>query len=131
MGFFNNIFGSKQEQRSLNWKVLEDRTQLDHAIEISKEKPVVIFKHSTRCGISKMVLNQFQNNADFDEDQVLLLYLDLLAHRDISNEISERFGILHQSPQMIILQNAEVVHHSSHSAIVPSTVENIINPTQN
>jgi bacillithiol system protein YtxJ len=127
MGFFNNIFGSKQEQRSLNWKVLDDKIQIDHAIEVSREKPVVIFKHSTRCGISRMVLNQFQNNADFDEDQVLLLYLDLLEHRDISNDISERFGILHQSPQMIILKNADVVHHASHSAIVPSAVDQILN----
>jgi bacillithiol system protein YtxJ len=102
MGFFKNLFGSKQEQVSLNWKVLDDKGQIDNAIEVSNKKPVVIFKHSTRCGISRMVLNQFQNNADFDEDTVLLLYLDLLSHRDISDEISNRFGIMHQSPQMII-----------------------------
>jgi bacillithiol system protein YtxJ len=126
MGFFKNLFGSKQEQVSLNWKVLDDKGQIDNAIEVSNKKPVVIFKHSTRCGISRMVLNQFQNNADFDEDTVLLLYLDLLSHRDISDEISNRFGIMHQSPQMIILKNEDVVHHSSHSAIVPSTVNQIL-----
>lgn len=126
MSFLNKIFGSKNVGQSLNWKVLDDKMQIDHAIEASNEKPVVIFKHSTRCGISRMVLNQFQNNADFDEDRVLLLYLDLLAHRDISDEISNRFGILHQSPQLIILRNEEVVHHSSHSAIVPSAVEQVL-----
>lgn len=127
MNFFNKIFGSKNEGQSLNWKTLDDVDQIDHAIEVSNEKPVVIFKHSTRCGISRMVLNQFQNNAEFDEEAVLLLYLDLLAHRNISDEIANRFGIMHQSPQMIILKDAEVVHHSSHSAIVPSTIENILN----
>lgn len=127
MGFFNNLFGSNQESQSLNWKVLDDKMQIDHAIEVSNEKPVVIFKHSTRCGISRMVLNQFQNNAEFDEEQVLLLYLDLLAHRAISDEISERFGIVHQSPQMIILKDENVVHHSSHSAIVPSAIDQILN----
>ncbi len=126
MSFLNKIFGSKNVGQSLNWKVLDDKMQIDHAIEASNEKPVVIFKHSTRCGISRMVLNQFQNNADFDENRVLLLYLDLLAHRDISDEISNRFGILHQSPQLIILRNEEVVHHSSHSAIVPSAVEQVL-----
>lgn len=126
MSFLNKIFGSKNVGQTLNWKVLDDKMQIDHAIEASNQKPVVIFKHSTRCGISRMVLNQFQNNADFDEDRVLLLYLDLLAHRDISDEISNRFGILHQSPQLIILRNEEVVHHSSHSAIVPSAVEQVL-----
>lgn len=129
MGFFSNLFSSKQEQQPLNWKVLDDALQIDKAIEVSTEKPVVIFKHSTRCGISRMVLKQFQNNAEFDEEAVLLLYLDLLAHRNISDEISNRFGILHQSPQMIILKDGEVVHHSSHSSIVPSAVDRILNDT--
>ncbi len=126
MGFLNNLFGSNKEQKSLDWKVLDDINQLDNLQELSKEKPVIIFKHSTRCGISRMVINQFQNNADFNEDAVLLLYLDLIAHRDISNAIAEKFGILHQSPQMIILYKGQVVHHSSHSAIVPSAVNRVL-----
>lgn len=126
MGFFETLFGSKQEQHTLDWKVLEDSNQLDDALNLSKDKPVVIFKHSTRCGISRMVLNQFENNADFDEDEVLLLYLDLLAHRDISDAISEKFGVLHQSPQMIILYNGQVVHHASHSAIVPAAINRVL-----
>ncbi|MBS3738426.1 bacillithiol system redox-active protein YtxJ [Mesohalobacter halotolerans] len=126
MGFLNTLFGAKQEQKSLDWKVLEEVKQLDNALTVSQEKPVVIFKHSTRCGISRMVLNQFQSNADFNEDAVLLLYLDLLAHRDISDAISEKFGILHQSPQLIILYKGQVVHHASHSAIVPGAVNRVL-----
>lgn len=126
MGILNSIFGSKQENKSLDWKVLEDINQLDNIMDLSKDKPVVIFKHSTSCGISRMVLNQFQNHADFDEDSVLLFYLDLLAHRDISNAISEKLGIQHQSPQMIILKQGQVVHHASHSAITPAAVNNVL-----
>ena len=126
MGFLNSIFGSKQQKKTLNWKVIEDVNQLDKAEKLSKEKPVVIYKHSTSCGISRMVLNQFQNNADFDEDAVLLLYLDLLAHRNISDAIAEKFGVMHQSPQMIILNKGQVVHHASHSAIVPGAVNRVL-----
>ena len=126
MGFFKDLLGSKKKHQQLNWKSLEDNLQIDNAIDLSFEKPVVIFKHSTRCGISRMVLNGFQNNADFDEEKVLLLYLDLLQYRDVSNEISKRFSIIHQSPQMIILKAGEVVHYSSHSAIVPSSVNAVI-----
>jgi len=127
MSFLKNIFNPNKKQNNLDWRKLENTNQLINAIEISHEKPVVIFKHSTRCGISRMVLNQFQNNAEFDEDKVLLLYLDLLAHRNISDEISNRFGIMHQSPQMIILKDEKVIHHSSHSAIVPSAVNQVLN----
>lgn len=129
MSIFKTIFGSKKEDKSLNWKILDDSNQLNEISSLSNQKPVVIFKHSTRCGISRMVLNQFQNNADFDEDAVVLLYLDLLENRDISNTISKKFGVLHQSPQMIIIKDGVVIHHASHSAIVPSTINNILAST--
>jgi bacillithiol system protein YtxJ len=126
MGVFKSLFGSKKEQRELNWKVLSESSQLDNAIQISNEKPVVIFKHSTRCGISRMVLNQFQNNADFNEDDVLLLYLDLIAYRAVSDEIAHRLGVLHQSPQLIILKNENVAFHASHYQAVPSAVNRVL-----
>lgn len=126
MSILNHFFGTNKEKLSLNWTIIEDRSQLDDAIELSYHKPVVIFKHSTRCGISKMVLNQFQSNAEFDENEVYLYFLDLLKFRNLSNEIAERFQVYHQSPQMIILKSGEVVHHSSHSEIVPSTINNLI-----
>jgi len=127
MGLLNNIFGSNANHKSLNWKILDDSLQLDQAIDISHLKPVVIFKHSTRCGISKMVLNQFENNAEFDDEKVELLFLDLLNHRNISSKIAAKFSVVHQSPQMIILKDGDVVHHSSHSAITPSTVDKFLN----
>lgn len=126
MGVFKSLFGSKKEQRELNWNVLNDMAQLDDAIKMSNEKPVVIFKHSTRCGISRMVLTQFQNNADFDEEQVHLLYLDLIAYRSISDEIAHRLGVLHQSPQLIILKNEKVVFHASHYQAVPAAVNRVL-----
>lgn len=126
MSVFKSLFGSKQEQRELNWVPIKDSADIDNAIERSNEKPVVIFKHSTRCGISRMVLNQFQNNADFDQDAVLLLYLDLLANRNISDEIAHRLGVFHQSPQLIILKNENVAFHASHYQAVPAAVNRVL-----
>jgi bacillithiol system protein YtxJ len=123
---FGSLFGKKNEEKHLNWKRLTEASQLDEIMDLSVAKPIVIFKHSTRCGISRMVLNQFEANADFNEDSVDLYYLDLLNYRSISNEISERFHVLHQSPQMLILSKGSVVHHSSHSEIVPSTINSIL-----
>lgn len=133
MGLFKNLFSSNSESKeklqnkpSLDWYKLTKVEQLDSLKQISNEKLVVIFKHSTRCGISRMVWNQFQASADFPKEQVELFYLDLLSYRDVSDAITQEFQVLHQSPQLILLQHEEVVHHASHSAIVPSVINQFL-----
>ena len=123
---FESLFGSKKVTKHLDWKRLTEMNQLNEIEVASSNKPVVIFKHSTRCGISRMVFNQFEANANYDENAIDLYYLDLLAYRTISNEISERFQVYHQSPQLIVIKNGKVVHHSSHAEVVPSIVNRIL-----
>jgi len=62
MGLISKLFGSSEpkEEKVLPWIPLNDLQQLNHIVEKSKTKTQVIFKHSTRCGISRMVMNQFQ-----------------------------------------------------------------------
>ena len=100
----------------MNWIALTDINQLNLIIEESNSKPVVIFKHSTRCIISKMALRGFESDYNFGDD-FLCYYLDLIANRDISNEIANRFGIEHQSPQILIIKNGVVVYNESHEGI--------------
>jgi bacillithiol system protein YtxJ len=71
----------------MNWNALTDLEQLNEIISLSNEKPVVIFKHSTRCSISRMALKQFENEFDLS-DKVTPYFLDLIAHREISNGIA-------------------------------------------
>ena len=108
---------AKEEIVETPWHVLSKVEQLDELVEESKNKPVAIFKHSTRCGISRMVLKQFEKNYDLDDNQLKLYFLDLLQNRDISNEIAARFKVHHESPQMIVLKDGEVIHHDSHQGI--------------
>ncbi|NER17526.1 bacillithiol system redox-active protein YtxJ [Spongiivirga citrea] len=121
MGFFNKLFNSddsgERSAKSVNWIPLNDMTQLDEIVEASKTKTVAIFKHSTRCGISSMVIRQFEGSYDIPEDVADVYYLDLLQFRPISNEIASRFGVFHQSPQLLIFRNGEVVFHTSHGDI--------------
>ncbi len=122
MSIFDKMFGGgeKEEKKepNLNWVSLVEVSQLDVAEMESEHQVVAILKHSTRCGISRMVLRQFENSYDLPEDAAVRLYfLDLLSYREISNEIARRFSVTHQSPQLIVLKNKEVVHHSSHQDI--------------
>jgi len=112
------MFGSSEpkEEKVLPWIPLDSINQLEIIAEKSKTKPQLIFKHSTRCGISRMVMNQFINQYDLDSN-VDLYYLDLLSYRDISNEVGYKFQVIHQSPQLLIIKNGVVVAHESHGGI--------------
>lgn len=123
MSFLNKLFGNSEEsdnkdtnQNSLHWNALTELKQLDFIAEESEEKPVVIFKHSTRCSISRMALKNFEREY-LDENEASLYFLDLLNHRDISNEIADRFHVIHQSPQLLLIKNGKSVYDVSHSEI--------------
>lgn len=120
MSFLKNIFGSsenqEQAQSKMQWNNLETISQLDEVVALSQEQAVVIFKHSTRCSISRMALKQFENEFDF-ADRVQPYFLDLIAFREVSNEIAARFGVVHQSPQLILIKQGKAVYDVSHSDI--------------
>ena len=120
MSLFSNFFGSSENQNTteskINWINLTDLSQLDEIILSSNAKQAVIFKHSTRCSISRMALKQFENEFNL-EGKVDAYFLDLLEHRDISTEIANRFGVYHQSPQLLLIKDGKSVYDVSHSDI--------------
>lgn len=119
MSFFSKMFNiedGENELPNMQWNHLEDIKELDQIVKDSFHLPVVIFKHSTRCSISRMALKQFEH--EFDLPHLLKPYfLDLLEHRDISNEIAARFGVLHQSPQIILIKDGKAIFDASHEQI--------------
>ncbi len=119
MSFFNKIFGSSEEEKSVQkfWNYIESEEDLNKAVEESFHKKVAIFKHSTRCHISKIVLRNFERQVENSDKEVEYYFLDLLTHRNLSNKIAEDFGIEHQSPQLIVLENGKAVKSASHQNI--------------
>jgi bacillithiol system protein YtxJ len=129
MGFLDKIFKGDGEEKEISktpWNNLETELELTKLKKESTEKVVVIFKHSTRCGISRMAKRQFESEFDYDDADVKLYYLDLITYRNISNKIAEMFGVFHESPQLIILKDGNVVHHASHSAISAESIQEYI-----
>jgi bacillithiol system protein YtxJ len=123
MSLFKNMFGDLEDsdtpKNNVNWKSLTNINQLDEIAALSAETPVAIFKHSTRCGVSRMVLRQFEN--EFRPDtKVTPYFLDLLAYRDVSNAISEKFNVMHQSPQLLLIKDGKSVYDASHGDISPA-----------
>src|SRR5688572_27707363 len=110
---------------TMNWITLTSPDQLEALRAESKNQPVIIFKHSTRCSISQTALNRLERNWKADEmASVKTYYLDLLSYREISNQIAEQLEVEHQSPQVIVLKNGAAIYDRSHFDIDFSSIKN-------
>lgn len=99
----------------MNWVSLINEQQLAEIVEKSKQHPVVIFKHSTRCSISNMAKARLEREKA--TENVAFYYLDLLQFRPISNKIAEDFHVHHESPQVLLIKNGECTYVESHNGI--------------
>ena len=128
MSILTNLFGNSEpttKNSNVAWRPLTDLGQLNEIINESTTTPVVIFKHSTRCSVSRMALKQFENEFNLTS-KVTPYFLDLLEHRDISNEIVIRFGVVHQSPQLILIKDGKAIYNASHSDIAAAELKQFV-----
>jgi bacillithiol system protein YtxJ len=98
--------------------IWEDFKSIENVDELSKTKKILIFKHSTRCSISSTALNRFERNwKDVYNTSIKLLYLDLIANRELSNVIAEHYKVTHESPQVLLILNGKCIYNKSHLEI--------------
>lgn len=121
MNILNHFFRKNktvtEKQSKIDWNVLQSVEQIKEIKEQSENNLIGIFKHSTRCGISSSVLNRF--NKMYPEDAVIkMYYLDILSYREVSDELSYTFQVIHQSPQLLLIKKQELILHASHYNIL-------------
>jgi bacillithiol system protein YtxJ len=107
----------------LNWIPLETEEQINQ-IKSQKETSV-IFKHSTRCNISNMVLRFFEKEWKH-MDGVSIYYLDLLAYRELSSKVAEEFQVYHESPQILVIKNGECILDASHQDVSAQEIVEVL-----
>lgn len=124
MSFFEKIFGGSNQSADQKpfWKNIKTEEDLAKAIEASYQHKIAIFKHSTSCFISKTVLRNFEKEVENSDQKVEVYYLDLLVYRPLSNKIAEDFGIRHESPQLIVIENGKPINNASHQDISLSQI---------
>jgi bacillithiol system protein YtxJ len=99
----------------MQWKNLTSEQDLQNAINHSGEKPVLLFKHSTRCSISRTTLDRLERNwKEADTEKITPYFLDLIQYRSVSNAIATQLNIEHESPQALVVYKNKVVYHASH-----------------
>jgi monothiol bacilliredoxin len=103
----SNLPGSKNSMDT-PFVTVTDTQSLQELLNRSRERPVVIFKHSTTCPISA---SAYREMAELEGEVALV---EVQRARDLSREIENRTGIEHESPQVIVLRNGKVVWNGSH-----------------
>jgi bacillithiol system protein YtxJ len=99
----------------MTWIQLESAEQLNNI----KQQPgySLIFKHSTRCSISMMAKRRFELDWANLPEEMPLYFLDLIQHRDISNQVAQVFQVHHESPQLLLIKDGECILDQSHGEI--------------
>ncbi len=125
MRFFTDFFENSDSEKpsQVAWRNLTDLGQLEELIALSHEKPILLFKHSSRCSISRFALKNFENDFDFSETQLQPYFLDVIESRSVSNACAQRFEVVHQSPQILLIKAGTCSYHESHEGIAVSALK--------
>ena len=101
----------------MNWKALNTFEDLEEIIKRSSQQPVLIYKHSTRCSLSSIVRSRLERSWKADPFDIEGHFLDLISFREVSNAVEDQFKVLHQSPQVLVIDQSKCIFHCSHLAI--------------
>ena len=117
MGFLKRLKDSQRSDIPESWTPISKIADLNQVDQASQEKPVMLFKHSVTCGISSGAKYRLESDWENLSSDLPCFYLDLLSHRDVSNAIAERYKVVHQSPQILIISGGESIYDTSHHNI--------------
>ena len=98
-------------------RVLTTPDDLDTAVAGSRLRPLLLLKHSLTCGTSTYAHEELEALMAQDAPPADACVVHVQTGRALSNAIAERFGIRHESPQVLLIANGQVVWHASHHRI--------------
>lgn len=109
---------------------LTHQEQVEELMNISnkpRNNGVLLFKHSPRCGVSLSAWKQLNNDWVYNTDEVAVYLINVIESRDISNKVSTLFEVQHESPQILLINNAQCVGNASHWEVSIETINGWIN----
>lgn len=119
------MFGSSGENNS-HWNVLAQKTDVDKVIQESRERPQLIYKHSSACGTSWFAKNELEHVMENLLETAEIHFVNVIHQRPVSNYIAEKLGVRHESPQVIIIFKGEVTWHVSHGGVNGTDVLSVL-----
>jgi bacillithiol system protein YtxJ len=102
---------------SKGFQEILDVDSLDRFLQQANETPAILFKHSNTCGISARAHRQMA-----EVEQAIGIIIVQNA-RPVSEEIVRRFGLSHETPQVLIVRGGDLLWNASHHNVSAPAVE--------
>ncbi len=106
---------------------LRELAELERLIAASDERPLLLFKHSYTCGVSAEALDELIAHLNAQPADVHYAMVTVQTHREVSNAVSQRLGVRHETPQALLVREGRVVWSASHFRVTADAVVNAIN----
>jgi bacillithiol system protein YtxJ len=102
---------------------LQHIDELDQLITESRQRPLLLFKHSYSCGISAEALDELVDHLNTDRfESIRYAMVTVQTHRDVSNAVSAKLGVRHETPQALVIRDGRVVWTASHFRVTAKAV---------
>jgi bacillithiol system protein YtxJ len=107
---------------------LQHIEQLDRLLSESHTRPLLLFKHSFSCGVSAEALDELIDhlNADIVAAGVpdpRYAIVTVQTHRDVSNAVSAKLGVRHETPQALLIRDGRVIWSASHFRVTADAMK--------
>jgi bacillithiol system protein YtxJ len=115
-----------------NLTSLEGVDELDHLLSETDTRPLLLFKHSYTCGISAEALDELVAHLNETSpenvrvDDLRYAMVTVQTHREVSNAVSSKLGVRHETPQALLVRNGRVVWAASHFRVTAAAVTRAI-----
>lgn len=113
-----NFFTNTENKAKMNWILADSADKIYEAEDLSQKERVLIFKYSTKCVISHIMKTLLQKEWAEGEMRMKTYLVNVIENHDLSNDIAQRFGVEHESPQVIILEKGKPVFTGAHGKVL-------------
>src|SRR5688500_16462078 len=105
---------------------LQQIDELDLLLTQSGSRPLLLFKHSYSCGISAEALDEILGHLESagtkPSDTAVYAMVTVQTHRDVSNAVTTRLGVRHETPQALLVRDGQVIWAASHFRVTAAAV---------
>lgn len=111
----------------MNWIITDSADRVYEAADLSNTERVLIFKYSHKCVINYTLKKLLEREWNEGEMNMKTYLVNVIDNRDISNDITKKFGVEHQSPQILIIENGKSIASFSHGKVLFSNLKQFAN----
>ena len=99
---------------------------LDRLLAQTADRPLLLFKHSLTCGTSAEALDELLDHINEEALDASYAILTVQSHRELSNAVSARLGVRHETPQALLIRHGRVIWSASHFRVTAAAVQSAI-----